>query len=66
MLGLSLGHARSDKGIDEESLRLIEEREMERARRNFKRADEIRELLRERGITLEDTPSGTKWSHAER
>jgi cysteinyl-tRNA synthetase len=40
---------------------MIEERNAARRNRDFKRADEIRESLAERDITLEDTPQGTKW-----
>ncbi len=40
---------------------LIQEREQARAEKNWARADEIRNQLGERGIVLEDTPSGTLW-----
>lgn len=40
---------------------LIEEREKARAEKNFTRSDEIRELLKERGIVLEDSANGTIW-----
>ena len=40
---------------------LIDERNAARKNRDFKRADEIRHQLGERGILLEDTPQGTKW-----
>jgi cysteinyl-tRNA synthetase len=39
----------------------IAEREAARRRRDFRAADAVRERLRERGILLEDTPSGTLW-----
>ena len=32
-----------------------------RRRKDFREADAIRERLREQGILLEDTPSGTMW-----
>jgi cysteinyl-tRNA synthetase len=40
---------------------LIAERVAARKAGNFVRADEIRKLLAERGIVLEDTPHGTVW-----
>ncbi|MFB3906611.1 MAG: cysteine--tRNA ligase [Acidobacteriota bacterium] len=46
---------------DEEVVRWIEERRQARFRRDFKRADEIRRLLAERGVALEDTKEGTRW-----
>ena len=46
---------------DQEVARLIEERREARFRRDFKRADEIRRLLAERGVALEDTKEGTRW-----
>ncbi len=47
--------------LDEEVDALIAERTAARANRNFARADEIRDLLAERGILLEDTPQGIRW-----
>jgi cysteinyl-tRNA synthetase len=46
---------------DAEIARLIEERGEARKTRDFKRSDEIRDLLLARGVILEDTPHGTKW-----
>ncbi|MGC6518087.1 MAG: cysteine--tRNA ligase [Candidatus Puniceispirillaceae bacterium] len=40
---------------------LIEERQKARANRDFARADSIRDELSAEGITLLDTPEGTKW-----
>ena len=42
--------------------RLIVERAQARAARNFKRSDEIRDLLLEKGIQLLDSPQGTTWN----
>ncbi|MBN2158712.1 MAG: cysteine--tRNA ligase [Spirochaetes bacterium] len=40
---------------------MIAERIAARKDRNFKRADEIRTILTEKGIILEDTKEGTRW-----
>ncbi|MBQ7578015.1 MAG: cysteine--tRNA ligase [Synergistaceae bacterium] len=40
---------------------LIQERTQARKAKNFARSDEIRDMLKSRGIILEDTPQGTKW-----
>jgi cysteinyl-tRNA synthetase len=45
----------------EEIERLIEDRRAARQRREFALADQIRQSLAERGILLEDNPSGTRW-----
>jgi len=42
--------------------KLVAERENARKNKDFKRADEIRGELGARGIILEDTPYGTKWT----
>ena len=45
----------------EEIERLVAERTEAKKNKDFKRADEIRKLLKERGIALEDTANGTLW-----
>jgi len=47
--------------LDREVESLIEERIQARARRDFQRADAIRKELEDRGIVLEDSPTGTRW-----
>ena len=47
--------------LDEEVQKLIDERQEARRRRDFTRADEIRDELTARGITLEDTKDGVRW-----
>lgn len=42
---------------------LIDERQAARKAKDFKRSDEIRDLLLDKGIVLEDTPTGVKWSY---
>ncbi|RLT93238.1 cysteine--tRNA ligase [Ketobacter sp.] len=48
----------SDTDIDG----LIAERAQAKQDRNFTRADEIREQLKQQGITLEDSKDGTRWT----
>lgn len=47
--------------LDEEVEALIQERIDARKNKNWSRADEIRDLLTEKGIFLEDTPQGIRW-----
>ncbi|MDR2832596.1 MAG: cysteine--tRNA ligase [Streptococcaceae bacterium] len=47
--------------LDEEIDLLIAEREQARKERNFARADEIRDELKNKGIVLEDTQAGVRW-----
>jgi cysteinyl-tRNA synthetase len=47
--------------LDAEIQSLIDGRQEARRRRDFARADEIRDQLAERGITLEDTKDGVRW-----
>jgi cysteinyl-tRNA synthetase len=50
-----------DELLDEDIEKLIAERVEARKAKNWKRADEIRDLLTEKGILLEDTPQGLRW-----
>ncbi|REJ07046.1 cysteine--tRNA ligase [Halobacillus trueperi] len=47
--------------LDEEVDALIEERKQARKNRDFARADQIRDELKDRNIILEDTSQGTRW-----
>lgn len=47
--------------LDAEIDALIQEREEARFGKDFIRADEIRDQLKEEGIILEDTPQGIRW-----
>ncbi len=47
--------------LDTEIQALIDERQEARRRRDFGRADEIRDELARRGIVLEDTKDGVRW-----
>ncbi len=47
--------------LEEEILELIEKRTEARKNKNYQLADEIRDALKKKGITLEDTQEGVKW-----
>lgn len=61
---LGLNTERKAELLDEDIEKLIEERQTARKEKNFARADEIRALLLEKGIILEDTREGVKWKRA--
>lgn len=46
---------------DQDILELIEERNTARKNRDFKRADQIRDMLLDKDIVLEDAKEGTRW-----
>ena len=50
--------------LDDDIEALIEERQAARKAKNFARADEIRDMLADKGIILEDTRAGVKWKRA--
>jgi cysteinyl-tRNA synthetase len=47
--------------LDEEIESLMAQRIEARKTKNWAKADEIRDLLTEKGIVLEDTPQGMRW-----
>ena len=47
--------------LDSEVEALIEMRQAARAAKDYKKADEIRDTLKNMGIILEDTKNGVKW-----
>ena len=57
---LGLLEPKDTNEMDGELDLLIQERQAARANRDFKRADEIRDLLKAKGITLKDTPQGVQ------
>ena len=61
---LGLVYNRKSNDLDSEVEALIEQRTAARKARDFKTADEIRDRLKEMGITLEDTPQGVKWTRS--
>lgn len=62
ILGIIL--EKKEEILDEEIESLIAERQAARKEKNFTRADEIREILLNKGIILEDTREGVKWKRA--
>jgi cysteinyl-tRNA synthetase len=57
---LGLLESKENDSIDPEVAKLVEERQQARKDKNFARSDEIRDLLKARGIGLEDTPQGIR------
>ncbi len=73
-LGLVLGilqqdpelflQGRADESFSAQEIeKLIQERLEARANKEWKRADEIRDLLAQQGVVLDDSRSGTTWRH---
>jgi cysteinyl-tRNA synthetase len=52
------------ESISDEIEQWIEKRNDARRRKDFKTSDEIRDMLKNQGIILEDTPAGTRWKKA--
>lgn len=50
-----------EKELPDDLMKLIKEREEARASKDWARSDEIRDMLKEKGIVLEDLPEGTVW-----
>ncbi|MGH9048687.1 MAG: cysteine--tRNA ligase [Acidimicrobiia bacterium] len=63
-LGLELDDGSGAEG-DAEIHELVAARDGARARREFATADRIRDELARRGVTLEDTPTGTIWHRGQ-
>jgi len=49
---------------DAEIEALVAERTKAKKEKDYQKADELRARLKEMGVTLEDTPQGTKWKKA--
>ncbi len=61
---LGLETKKEEELLDEEIEKLIEERQAARKNKDFARSDEIRNLLLEKGIILEDTREGVRWKRS--
>jgi cysteinyl-tRNA synthetase len=64
ILGLGLASFAAKEDLEPELAALIDERIAAKKAKNFSRADEIRGILKDKGILLEDGPNGTKWKRA--
>ena len=51
---------KSAEEIPEGIIKLAEERTTARKEKNWARADEIRNILKDKGYTIEDTPDGSR------
>lgn len=61
VLGLDLNRAPAEEALPPELLALVEERQRARKNKDFKRSDELRKALLEKGVLVEDTPKGASW-----
>jgi len=61
VLGLKLEEKQGSSEDDAKVNALIEERTQARKDKNWKRSDEIRDQLKEMGVTIEDSKDGTTW-----
>lgn len=59
ILGLKV--QKEEELLDADIEKLIEDRQIARKNREFGKADQIRDLLLEKGIVLEDTREGVRW-----
>jgi cysteinyl-tRNA synthetase len=63
VIGLYFVHQANENGVfaDQQIEQLMLERAEARASKNWARSDEIRQLLADKGIIIEDTPQGVRW-----
>lgn len=60
VLGILRENRSEGDEISEEVMALVQERQEARKAKNYARADEIRDILKEKGLAVEDTPQGPK------
>jgi len=59
-LRLDTVEAKTPRVLNKEALALVRERDEARAARDWKRSDQLRDLLKEMGFEVRDTPKGTE------
>lgn len=64
VLGLKLEDKQGSSEKDAQVNALIAERNEARKQKNWKRSDEIRDQLKEMGVTIEDSKDGTTWRYS--
>ncbi len=55
---------KKEKPLPKDLQKLIDEREKARKAKDWKKSDELRDTLKEKGIILEDSPQGVRWKRA--
>lgn len=63
LLGLQLQKTTPD--IDDETKQLIIERERARDEKDWEKSDVLRDKLKQKGIAIRDTPSGSIWAYTD-
>jgi cysteinyl-tRNA synthetase len=61
VMALNLFAEKAEGELPAELAALIKEREAARKAKDFKRSDELRKALSDKGVLIEDTPKGTTW-----
>ncbi len=59
---MSVAEPEGEEELDAETMNLINARNTARKEKNWKKADELRDMLLTKGIEIKDTPNGTVWS----
>jgi cysteinyl-tRNA synthetase len=64
VLGLKLEEKQGSGDQDAQVNALIAERNEARKQKQWARSDQIRDQLKEMGVTIEDSKDGTKWRYS--
>ncbi len=62
LLNLEIPKQNDEADLEPEIKELIDLRNKARSDKNWERADELRDILLNKGFTITDTPSGAVWS----